>query len=1404
MSSAAEVPSDLRFLDAGGEMARLVAGHDWARSPIGPIANWPTSLRTAVGICLSSRHPMVIWWGPELVLIYNDAWIPILGPSKHPALGRPGASVWPEVWHIIGQQMRGVLETGEATWSDDQLLPADRHGYLEEQYFTYSYSAIHDESGGVGGIFTAVTETTSRVLGARRMQTLSELGKVSAAQVRTEDEACRAIVAVLARNRADVPFAAIYLFDHERQALRLVRSTGLISGAADTLLDPGPDGPLWDLQRSGRPLLVDGLRARFERLCLPRGGPVGDAEPDALLAVAISGSGSTEPIGVLATGISPYRALDEDYRAFLGLVAGHVATAIGDARVYDAERRRAQALADLDRAKTDFFSNISHELRMPLTLIAGPAEDSLLDDVDPLPPAQRERVEIIRRNADRLHRLVNDMLDFSRIEGGHLMADLQPTHLAALTRGIVASFAPAVLRTGVGFVVDCPDLDHPVRVDRGMWEKVVLNLLSNALKYTLEGRIVVRLRASDGRVRLDVQDTGVGIPADELPRLFERFHRVRSTAGRSHEGSGIGLALVADLVALHHGSVEVASEEDAGSTFTVWLPYDRPSDPPIHGAGAETAQPALIGSYLEEAIGWDGPDSTQLPAPADPDWGAGDDASPKGTVLVVDDNADLRLMLERLLAPHWTVRVASDGQEALELIAADAPDLVLSDVMMPRLDGIGLLDALRRDPATASIPVILLSARAGEQSAVSGLDAGADDYLVKPFSSVELVARVRANLQLARLREHEVQWRSAVVATMTDGVAILDRAGNAVEINPAFEQITGFAQADAPYAAPHPWWPAAEVSGGAEAARESSTALADAWRDGRAGATLQMSRRDGTAIWVAASLYRVHDPRTGEDMLILTARDVTAERYSEQRARTLARLTAQLAETVRADDVLGVALTELRLTWRGHRVLAASRGARGGLRVLCADETQDATETQWSALAPSTARALQMLLDGGSPHGVVQIGDDAPAPAADQEPGAALTGIGAAVSGSTVIWLELAAPRVLSTDDRALFSVLCDYVGTALERARLFDEQQMVATTLQRSILGPVDQQLPRGVAVRYRPAVRPLEVGGDWYDAIELADGRIGLVVGDCVGRGLKAAAVMGQLRSVTRALLLQAKEPSEVLTGLDAFARHLPGAGCATVFCALVDEGASTLSYSCAGHMPALLCHADGTRELLEEARSLPLAVRDLPRPQLTVALPRDSVLVLYTDGLVERRDEHIDDGMGRLAVAAGHLQAAPVDVLCDFLLERLLESGAGDDDVALVAYRRPASGGAAFRATLPAKSNAVASLRRDLRAWMIDAGAPDDSTEDLVLAVSEACANAVEHAYAFDSQRTIEVVVSHRDGCVDVMIADDAAWKPPHPDCAARQRGRGIPLIRALVDSLSIDTSDGTTIRMAKTLP
>ncbi|MBO0877992.1 MAG: response regulator, partial [Pseudonocardia sp.] len=382
-------------------------------------------------------------------------------------------------------------------------------------------------------------------------------------------------------------------------------------------------------------------------------------------------------------------------------------------RGYQQQRARAEQLAELDAAKSEFFANVSHEFRTPLTLITALAEDSLADSDQPLPAEQRERVKVVRRNAGRLRRMVDDLLDFARIEAGRLRPELVAVDLAALTREVVESFAPAVYRCGLDLRVDCPELPAPVAVDITMWEKVMLNLLSNAVKYTLDGRISVTLRALDGHAELAVSDTGTGIPSDQLPHVFERFHRVHGQGGRSREGAGIGLALVHELAEILDGSVAVRSTEGEGSTFTVRLPLAPAT------AGASTSAPVTATPprrhtpiYLEEVLGWG---VTANGASAEDASVAGAVAGP--TVLVVEDNPDLRQYLSRLLAPHWRVRTAVDGQDGLRQVHRYRPDLVLADVMMPRLDGFGMLRRLRADPATAATPVVVLSARAGEQAA---------------------------------------------------------------------------------------------------------------------------------------------------------------------------------------------------------------------------------------------------------------------------------------------------------------------------------------------------------------------------------------------------------------------------------------------------------------------------------------------------------------------------------------------------------------------------------------------------------------------------------------------------------------------------------------------------------------
>jgi signal transduction histidine kinase len=414
--------------------------------------------------------------------------------------------------------------------------------------------------------------------------------------------------------------------------------------------------------------------------------------------------------------------------------------------------REANAkLGELDAAKTIFFGNVSHELRTPLTLMLAPLEDALADGA--LPAAHRTRVELAHANALRLLKLVNALLDFSRLEAGRLRARYAPLDLAGFTRELAGMFQTAADRLGVRLAIDCPELSGPAWVDRDMWEKIVPNLVSNALKFTHAGEIAVRLREERERFVLEVEDTGVGIPEPELPRLFERFHRVESADGRTYEGTGIGLSLVRELTHLHGGQVTVESIVGRGSTFRVEVPKGYAHLPPEavskEPADVHLGRDAL--AHASEAARWGERtlEDVRAPAPA----ATRTDGTPRARVLVVEDNADLRSYLSTLLSNDYEVSTAADGLAGLEAARERGPDLVVSDVMMPRLDGVGLVRALRADPRTASLPVILLSARVGEESSIAGLDAGSDDYLAKPFSARELLARVRTHIALARTRE---------------------------------------------------------------------------------------------------------------------------------------------------------------------------------------------------------------------------------------------------------------------------------------------------------------------------------------------------------------------------------------------------------------------------------------------------------------------------------------------------------------------------------------------------------------------------------------------------------------------------------------------------------------------------
>ncbi|MUG98172.1 GAF domain-containing protein, partial [Scytonema sp. UIC 10036] len=592
-----------------GEMCTLMRSHDWSQTPLGPVEQWPQSLRTTVSILLNSRYPMFIFWGPNLVKLYNDAYRPVLGLTKHPkALGRPAPEVWPDIWDAIGPMVDRVIINGESTWSDNFQLFMHRSGYLEETYFTFSYSPIRDETGGIGGLFCACTETTKQVLIDRRLRTLRDLG-AQAGKAKTAEAACEIAITTLANNAADIPFALLYLVETEGKYAYLAGSTGLEPNtpASPNFIE------LSDLtESSGWPLAKVAHTSRLERIedAIERFGELNIGlweEPShTALVLPVASPGQDRPAGLLVAGISSRRALDDDYQGFLELVAGQVASAIANARAYETERQRAEALTEIDLAKTVFFSNVSHEFRTPLTLMLAPLEDALTDTTSPLPPAQRDRIEIVQRNSMRLLKLVNTLLDFSRIEAGRIEAVYEPTDLPTFTAELASTFRSLIERMGISLVVDCPPLSEAIYIDREMWEKIVLNLLSNAFKFTFTGTITVRLQGFADGVELAVEDTGIGIPTDEISHLFERFHRVKGARGRSFEGSGIGLSLVQELVKLHGGSVSVTSQLGQGSCFTVSIPTGF-AHLPIERIGASrTLASTAMGTmpYVEEALRW--------------------------------------------------------------------------------------------------------------------------------------------------------------------------------------------------------------------------------------------------------------------------------------------------------------------------------------------------------------------------------------------------------------------------------------------------------------------------------------------------------------------------------------------------------------------------------------------------------------------------------------------------------------------------------------------------------------------------------------------------------------------------------------------------------------------------------
>lgn len=887
------------FLEGGGEMGERIRSFDWSKTSLGPISAWPQSLKTCVRIMLTSSQPIWIGWGPDLVKLYNDPYKAIVG-GKHPqALGQPASVVWKDIWRDIEPMLNQVMKENQGTYVEEQLLIMERYGYPEETYYTFSYTPVPGDDGGTAGMICFNTDDTQRIISERELKTFTGLGQtLNGAQ--SEIEVFQRSIATFSENTWDFPFAIFYKTT-EAGFLRTAHTN--LSGTSlnnveysDNILAPFLNKTI----HIAEPLVIDDLTEKIEKV------PTGawSIPPSKALALPITETEQQKPFGILLVGLNPYILLNEEYFRFFLLLAGQVGRSLANVHFIESERKQAAALAEIDRAKTIFFSNISHEFRTPLTLLLGPINEAI-NNPD-IPPIEKENLQVAYRNALRMQKLTNTLLDFSRIEAGRMQGSFQKVDIGNITTDLASTFRSAIEKAGMNLSVECENIIDDVYVDVNMWEKIVLNLISNAFKYTQSGKITVCIKKSGNDILLVVEDTGVGIPESEFEKIFERFHRVETTQGRSQEGTGIGLAMVRELVKLHGGTITVESKIGEGSRFTVNIPAGK-----SHLANEKILieAPVIINStadqYLSEANEWTN-NNNHSDSPT---------IKTGYKILLADDNADMRQYVKKVLSPRFIIEVARDGEEAFDMAVRLAPDLIISDIMMPRLDGYGLLNKLKEHPELKSVPLIFLSARAGEEAKIEGLDAGADDYLIKPFSAKELIAVAESNIRLSVIRratEKSEKYFRQLADSVPATLWRTDKNDRCIYLNKRWSEFTGQAEKDALgfgwLKVTHP-----------DDKENAATIFANAAKEKKPFHLLYRLRtRNGNYRWCQdsgvpiydtdgnfegyiGSVIDVHEEKTAKDALHQSLQEL---QFSEERFRLLATSIPQIVWTTNSDGIV--------------------------------------------------------------------------------------------------------------------------------------------------------------------------------------------------------------------------------------------------------------------------------------------------------------------------------------------------------------------------------------------------------------------------------------------------------------------------------------------------------------------
>lgn len=1334
------------LLQASPEMTRLVADYDWSSTPLGPIEHWSSALRNTVDNMLATGSALLLWWGPSFVQIYNDAYRPILG-DKHPkALGQPVSECWNEIAETIVPLIETPFNGGPPSVLEDLDLTLQRRGYAEEAHFTVAYSPVFDDATltGIGGVMATVYETTERLISDRRMRLLRALA-TRTAEAQDPVRVCEIAAEALSTDPQDVPYAAFYLCDYEAGNANLTAVAGSLRS---------PQSP-W-------PKTVATAYDDF---------PVERSE----VALPIRSTGS-KPWGFVVAGTSHRLPVDEKYLDFLEMVAAPISTSLNKVHAYTAERERAEALAELDRAKSAFFSNVSHELRTPLTLILGPLEELTNRSTG----EQLALLEASQRNALRLLKLVNSLLDFSRLESGHQDAAFVETDLAALTVDLCSVFRSAIEGAGLALEVDV-GMTQTAFVDRSMWEKIVLNLLSNALKFTMRGEIHVLLGATDGFAELTVRDTGTGIDPRDRQKIFERFHRSRPSEARSHEGSGIGLALVSELVRIHGGTVTVESEVGKGSAFFVRLPLG--SDHlPANLIKSAVATESHVVQYLADIAATVG---TIPSAPVAP-------AGTRARILLVDDNVDLRRYIAHLLGGHYDLATAADGREALERLETESFDLVLTDVMMPQMDGAELLAAMRADPLLAATPVIMLSARAGEESSVEMLRGGAVDYLVKPFSAAQLLTRVGAQLEARKQwidRTGKGSSSERAFRSFADALPIMmwrrDATGALTFTNAQWHRVVNL-----PY--------------------HSSSWSEERWRD-----MVHPDDYDRTVDDVGEA---VKHQRSYETEYRLKPAGSDHRSYRWYLSRGVARFDE--AGVFQGWTGWTIDLHEARLREETERRLAAAaqQGERDfhelvesiPVMLWIADETgarkwynarwyeftgqtpEEASDWGWQSVHPA--------------HDLQRIMRKLPKCVASGEPFEMKVSLRRFDGQYRKMLMRAVAER--DADGRIVRWYGCatdiQYQHDALERS------QHVADVLKDILLPnelPSDERLHVD-GIYQSPSEEEL-VGGDWFDAMHLPDGRMLISIGDVAGHGLEASVLAARLRHAMIDYSLDSENPSEVLESVNRVIRAQYPDRFATAVLGFIDPTFSQLTYACAGHFPPVMAHASAAATHLPYS-GLPLGVQDtVTSVKHVVGLPPRTVLAFYTDGIVEFEND-MPLAEERLKIAVSGLVNKNVAKPAQVVRDAVMMGAPSRDDAALLVLcftDNPAVEAADDRARVmswrfhSSDAQTVGRSRTIVMRFLEQFSKNQDELFGAELVIGEALSNTFKHAPGI-----VEVEVDCRGQRPVVVLSDTGPGigriTRRLPDDDLDERGRGLFIAQALAHDVSAlpPAGGGTRLRIA----